>query len=52
MTREQLAEIYIEWVNDYCTIEKYAENNGLTLLEAQTLLAIARSCHYNPHPEA
>ena len=52
MSREKLAAIYAEWVNDYCTIEKYAEHNGLTLLEAQTLIAIARSCFYNAHPEA
>lgn len=52
MTREKLADVYAQWINDYCTIEKYAEHNGLTLLEAHTLIAIARSCANNPHPDA
>ena len=52
MTRKQLAAAYIEWVNDYLTIGTYAEHNHLTYEEAAAFIGLARSCYYNPNPEA
>ena len=52
MSRERLAAIYLYWVNNYLTIAKYAEHYGLTEQEAADYLAVCRSCHENPHPEA
>ena len=52
MNREQLAAVYLEWVNDYLTIGTYADHHGLTYDEAATLLSVARACYYQPHPEA
>lgn len=52
MTREQLAQVYIDWRNDYLTISKFAEDYGLYDSEAEMLLNLARQCYENPHPEA
>jgi hypothetical protein len=52
MTREQLAAVWREWVNDYLTIGTYADHHGLRYEEAAALLTLARTCHEQPHPEA
>jgi hypothetical protein len=52
MNREQLAALYLEWFNNYLTIDKFAEHHGLRVDEAIDLLDVARRCHENPHPEA
>lgn len=52
MNREQLAALWLEWTNDYLTIDKFAEHHGLHPHEAVDLLHVARQCHENPHPEA
>ena len=51
MTREQLIEVYYDWYNNYLTLEKFAEHNGLTENEAFALIRLAESCANNPHPE-
>jgi hypothetical protein len=52
MTREQLTNLYMVWVNDFLTIGGFADYFGLTDNEAEMLLAVARSAYENPHPEA
>ncbi len=52
MTREQLTNLYMVWVNDFLTIGGFADHFGLTDSEAEMLLAVARSAYENPHPEA
>lgn len=52
MRRELLAALYLDYRNNYLTIEKFAEHNGLYVEEAQDLLKIARHCLEYPHPEA
>lgn len=51
MTREKLSDIYLYWVNNYLTIEKFAEHNGLYPNEAKTLIDLARDCFHKDHPE-
>ena len=51
MRRELLAAIYRDWMNNYLSIEKFAEHNGLYVEEARDLLRIARHCMEYPHPE-
>ena len=51
MTREQLNNVYLEWVNNYLTIEKYAEHKGLHVDEATTLINLARDAHRGERPE-
>lgn len=52
INRESLAALYLEWVNDYLTIEKFAEHHGLTYEEASLLIDVAQSCFENNHPES
>ena len=52
MNRENLAALYLDWVNNYLTLESFAEHHGLTEIEAAQLLCVAQSCHENNHPEA
>ena len=52
ITRDQLSKDYLEYVNNYLTIGKFAEHRGLTVLEAQAFILLAKSCFENNHPEA
>ena len=40
--RTVLNDLYLDYINNYLTIEKFAELNGLTEDEALTLIAIGR----------
>jgi hypothetical protein len=50
--RETLAAVYLDWVNNYLTIEKFAEHKGLYIDEAKTLLSVAKQCFEKDHPES
>lgn len=48
----RLTQAYWDYVNNYLTVEKWAEHNGLTVEQAQALLAVMRDIANTPHPEA
>lgn len=50
--RETIHELYLDRINNYLTTEIFAEHNGLTLAQAHALLALGKSIHETPHPEA
>jgi hypothetical protein len=50
--RNILINVYLDWRNNYLTIDKYAEHNGLTVNEAQTLIDLSREVFNHQHPEA
>ena len=50
--RTQLKEIYLDWFNNYLSIERYAERNGLTYGQAEILLGLAKEVSLAPHPES
>lgn len=50
--REQLLAIYLDWRNNYLTIERFAECNGLTVKEAGTLIDLARDVNRHEDPES
>jgi hypothetical protein len=52
INRETLTALYLEWVNDYASLETFAEHKGLTQHEALILLEVSKSCFENLHPEA
>ena len=52
LTREQLFKEYTDWVNNYLTVEVFAEHRGLTTGEAKLLLTLGQFCSDHPHPEA
>lgn len=50
--RDTLINAWLDFTNNYLTIAKYAEHNGLTEYEAEQLLKIAAIVADHPHPEA
>lgn len=50
--RQILIDLYESYLNDYLTVEKFSEDNGLTSEQGQALTALARSVWNSPHPEA
>ena len=49
--RDYILEIYVDWVNNYLSIEKFAEHNGLTNEQAKQFLGLAQSIFDSKHPE-
>ncbi len=52
LSREQLTAEYLDYLNNYISVDKFAEHRGLTMQEGEWLLNVARSCFTNKHPEA
>ncbi len=50
--RDTLITIYLDFWNNYLTVERYAECNGLHNIEAQSLIDLARNVFNSHHPEA
>lgn len=50
--REVLIDVYLDFRNDYLTIEKYAEHNGLAPIDASVLLKLAKDVFDKPHSES
>ena len=42
---KQLQEFYLDWINNYITLEKIAEHNELTAEDTATLINLGRSYH-------
>jgi hypothetical protein len=42
---KQLREFYLDWVNNYLTVETMAEHHGLDVSHARTLIDIGRDAH-------
>jgi hypothetical protein len=43
--RDTLADLYLDWVNNFLTIEKFSEYYGLDEDDAKQLLVLAKKCH-------
>jgi len=41
----QLREFYLDWVNNYLTVETMAEHHGLDVQHARTLINMGRYAH-------
>lgn len=52
ITREQLIDDYLDFVNNYLTVALFAEHRGLTEGQARALLDLAKMVFDSPHPEA
>ena len=50
--RETLIAVYLDFRNNYLTVEKYAEHNGLREEQAYKLIDLARDVFNSDHPEA
>jgi hypothetical protein len=43
--RQQISAAYLDYFNNYLTLEKYAEHKGITLDQAKALIELGRSIH-------
>ena len=43
---DTLQEIYLDWRNNYLTVEKFAEHKGLTVDEAHSLIQLCDRVHH------
>lgn len=50
--REQLRNIYLDYLNNYLTVEVFAEKNGLWVDEATDLIKLCKRVFEENHPEA
>ena len=41
----QLMDFYLDWVNNYLTVEVMAEHHGLDVVHARVLIGIGRDAH-------
>jgi hypothetical protein len=49
--REIIIQAYLDYLNNYLTVEKFAEHNGLTVDQATTFIALAKDVWQSKHPE-
>jgi hypothetical protein len=50
--REFLTAFYLDYVNDFLTIERFAEYHGLQVEHARKLVMLADDIRNSTHPEA
>lgn len=50
--RELLISIYLDWYNNYASVETFAEHNGLTKEQGEALINLARQVYNSDHPDA
>ena len=50
--RKTLVELYLDYVNNYLTVSKFAEHHGLTEEDASALLKLAAKVALGQHPES
>jgi len=43
--RDTLADLYLDWVNNFLTISRFSEYYGLDEEDAKDLLKLAKKCH-------
>lgn len=49
--RKELEHVYLDWKNNFLTVECFAKDYGLHENEAIELINLSRKCFENPHPE-
>lgn len=52
ISREQLIDDYLDFVNNYLSVSLFAEHRGLTEGQARVLLDLAKMVFDSPPPEA
>lgn len=44
--KDHLINAYLDWVNNYVSIAKYAEAYGMSYWQANTMITLGRSLHH------
>lgn len=52
VSREQLIDDYLDFVNNYLSVSLFAEHRGLTEVQARLLLDLAKIVFNSTHPDA
>lgn len=50
--RDILIKTYLDWVNNYVSVDTFAEHNGITKEQAYSLIALSRDVFRSSHPDA
>lgn len=50
--RDFLCDLYCDYRNNYLTVARFSEHNGLLEKEGEALIALARDVFNHEHPEA
>jgi hypothetical protein len=50
--RDTLINAYLDYLNNYLTIDLYSEHNGLTLEQGKILINLGHDVYYSSHPDA
>lgn len=50
--RETLVQWYLEFVNDFITVARFAEHHGISPRQAANLIRLGKAIHETPHPES
>jgi len=50
--REILINAYLDYINNYLSVEKYAEHHGMTFLQGFYFIEVARAVFNSKHPDA
>lgn len=45
MNLNTMADLYLEWLNDYITIDRFAYDHGMTRADAKNLIKLGRDAH-------
>lgn len=49
--KDYLIALYLEWLNNFASLSKFAEHHGLTISQANELIKIARVVFDSNHPD-
>ena len=44
MFSDKLREVYLDWVNNYCSVAAFADDHGLTYEQALKVIELGRDC--------
>jgi len=50
--REQFSEWYLDFVNNFLTLDGFAEYYGISHDQAKQVVELGKAIHHSPHPEA
>ncbi len=50
--RDQLIEWYLDYVNNFISVEKFAEYYGISADQAWIVIQLGRTINETPHPES
>ena len=51
MYRQHMIDIYLEWINNYCSVETFADHAGLYYDEALQLINLAKQIYNADNPD-